>query len=119
MDAPRTDSCSNRCALQIFFIPLSGENPESKANAIAFPQSVLSATLSKKVSTIFTKNTKRNRSEEDIPPNHLARVVNAAVNRLDDTIFDAAYPGGGRDSYHPKKATPQTFAPLIVSGPSE
>nr|WP_229696322.1 hypothetical protein [Paenibacillus albidus] len=40
--------------------------------------------------------------EEDIPENHLVRVVNAAVNRLDDTIFDAAYPGGGRDSYHPK-----------------
>ncbi|OKP91006.1 hypothetical protein A3844_03925 [Paenibacillus helianthi] len=43
--------------------------------------------------------------EEDIPPNHLVRVVNAAVNRLDDAIFDAAYPGGGRDSYHPKMLT--------------
>ncbi|MBE0337031.1 IS1182 family transposase, partial [Paenibacillus sp. 23TSA30-6] len=43
--------------------------------------------------------------EEDIPPNHLVRVVNAAVNRLDDTIFDAAYPGGGRNSYHPKMLT--------------
>ncbi|MBP2114588.1 hypothetical protein J2Z70_004757 [Paenibacillus silagei] len=39
MDAPRTDRCSNRCALQIFFIPLSGENPETKATAIAFTQS--------------------------------------------------------------------------------
>jgi len=43
--------------------------------------------------------------EEDIPENHLVRVVNAAVNRLDDTIFDAAFPGGGRDSYHPKMLT--------------
>ncbi|WP_143192419.1 transposase, partial [Paenibacillus sp. P32E] len=43
--------------------------------------------------------------EEDIPPNHLVRVVNAAVNRLDDALFDAAYPGGGRDSYHPKMLT--------------
>nr|WP_311518988.1 transposase [Paenibacillus albidus] len=43
--------------------------------------------------------------EEDIPENHLVRLVNAAVNRLDDTIFDAAYPGGGRDSYHPKMLT--------------
>lgn len=43
--------------------------------------------------------------EEDIPENHLVRVVNAAVNRLDDAIFDAAYPGGGRDSYHPKMLT--------------
>jgi transposase len=43
--------------------------------------------------------------EEDIPPHHLVRVVNAAVNRLDDAIFDAAYPGGGRDSYHPKMLT--------------
>ncbi|WP_425270613.1 IS1182 family transposase [Paenibacillus helianthi] len=43
--------------------------------------------------------------EEDIPTNHLVRVVNAAVNRLDDALFDAAYPGGGRDSYHPKMLT--------------
>lgn len=43
--------------------------------------------------------------EEDIPANHLVRVVNTAVNRLDDAIFDAAYPGGGRDSYHPKMLT--------------
>ncbi|RKN82276.1 IS1182 family transposase [Paenibacillus ginsengarvi] len=43
--------------------------------------------------------------EEGIPANHLVRVVNAAVNRLDDAIFDAAYPGGGRDSYHPKMLT--------------
>nr|WP_027091106.1 transposase [Cohnella thermotolerans] len=37
--------------------------------------------------------------EDDIPPYH---VVSEAVNRLDDQIFAAAYPGGGRDSYHPK-----------------
>lgn len=43
--------------------------------------------------------------EEDIPANHLLRVFNAAVNQLDDAIFDAAYPGGGRDSYHPKMLT--------------
>jgi len=43
--------------------------------------------------------------EEDIPPGHLVRVVNEAVNRLDDKIFTAAYPGGGRDSYHPKMLT--------------
>ena len=43
--------------------------------------------------------------EEDIPENHLVRVVNAAVNRLDDKIFASAYPGGGRDSYHPKMLT--------------
>ncbi|GJM78285.1 hypothetical protein HMSSN139_07810 [Paenibacillus sp. HMSSN-139] len=30
--------------------------------------------------------------EEDIPANHLVRVVNTSVNRLDDAIFDAAYP---------------------------
>jgi len=28
-----------------------------------------------------------------------------SINRLDDAIFDAAYPGGGRDSYHPKMLT--------------
>ncbi len=43
--------------------------------------------------------------EEDIPPNHLVRVVNTAVNRLDDGIFASAYSGGGRDSYHPKLLT--------------
>ncbi|MNI79442.1 hypothetical protein D3C73_1358970 [compost metagenome] len=43
--------------------------------------------------------------EEDIPHNHLVRVVNTTVNRLDDAIFDAVYPGGGRDSYHPKMLT--------------
>lgn len=43
--------------------------------------------------------------EEDIPQNHLVRVVNAAVNRLSDSIFADAYPGGGRDSYHPKMLT--------------
>ncbi len=43
--------------------------------------------------------------EEDIPENHLVRVVNAAVNRLPDSIFTDAYPGGGRDSYHPKMLT--------------
>ena len=43
--------------------------------------------------------------EEDIPQNHLVRVVNDAVNRLDDRIFEAAYPGGRRHSYHPKMLT--------------
>ncbi|MGO4184934.1 hypothetical protein AB4Z17_27565 [Paenibacillus sp. TAF43_2] len=42
---------------------------------------------------------------EDIPENHLVRVGNTAVNRLSDRIFSAAYPGGGRDSYHPKMLT--------------
>ncbi len=43
--------------------------------------------------------------EDDIPPHHLVRVVNEAVNRLDDQIFKDVYPGGGRDSYHPKMLT--------------
>ncbi|MFC3798282.1 transposase, partial [Cohnella sp. GCM10012308] len=43
--------------------------------------------------------------ETDIPENHLVRVVNSAVNRLSDRLFDAAYPGGGRHSYHPKMLT--------------
>jgi len=40
--------------------------------------------------------------EEDIPANHLVRIINQAVDRLDDQIFASAYPGGGRHSYHPK-----------------
>lgn len=43
--------------------------------------------------------------EEDIPPNHVVRVVNDMVDRMEDAIFDAAYPGGGRHSYHPKMLT--------------
>jgi transposase len=43
--------------------------------------------------------------EMEIPANHLVRVVNEAVNRLGDTTFAAAYPGGGRHSYHPKMLT--------------
>ncbi|MGG3311785.1 transposase [Paenibacillus lautus] len=43
--------------------------------------------------------------EDDIPPYHLVRIVNESVNRLDDRIISAAYPGGGRDSYHPKMLT--------------
>ncbi|MGG6314633.1 IS1182 family transposase [Paenibacillus macerans] len=43
--------------------------------------------------------------EEDIPQNHVVRVVNAAVNQISDSIFASAYPGGGRDSYHPKMLT--------------
>ncbi|MDQ0192850.1 hypothetical protein J2T20_001199 [Paenibacillus wynnii] len=42
--------------------------------------------------------------EEEIPSHHLVRVVNTAVNRLDDAFFAAAYPGGGRDSYHKEKS---------------
>jgi transposase len=43
--------------------------------------------------------------EEDIPQNHLVRIVHAAVTQLDDKIFASAYPGGGRDSCHPKMLT--------------
>lgn len=43
--------------------------------------------------------------EMDIPENHLVRVVNAMVDQLSDTLFAAAYPGGGRHSYHPKMLT--------------
>ncbi|KAA2302169.1 transposase, partial [Clostridioides difficile] len=43
--------------------------------------------------------------ETDIPENHLVRVVNDAINRLSDSVFNSAYPGGGRHSYHPKMLT--------------
>jgi transposase len=47
--------------------------------------------------------------EEDIPQNHLVRLINTAINRIDDAIFDAAFPGGGRDSYHPKMPLKLSF----------
>ncbi|TYP72348.1 transposase [Paenibacillus methanolicus] len=43
--------------------------------------------------------------QEDIPQNHLVRIVNEAVDRLNMSLFTKAYPGGGRDSYHPKMLT--------------
>lgn len=43
--------------------------------------------------------------ELEIPPRHVARVIHDFVNRLDDSLFTAAYPGGGRNSYHPKMLT--------------
>jgi transposase len=40
--------------------------------------------------------------EELIPDNHVVRVGNEAIEKLDDSIFEKYYPGGGRNSYHPK-----------------
>lgn len=39
---------------------------------------------------------------DDIPQNHPVRIVNEAVNRLDDNIFSAAYPDGGHVSRCPR-----------------
>jgi transposase len=40
--------------------------------------------------------------EEKIPADHLVRVVNEAVEKIDLSALLAQYPGGGRSSYHPK-----------------
>lgn len=40
--------------------------------------------------------------EEVIPPNHLVRVVNEAVEKADVSALLAQYKGGGTSSYHPK-----------------
>ncbi len=40
--------------------------------------------------------------EEVIEPNHLVRVVNAAVEKMDLSPVYAQYAGGGASSYHPK-----------------
>ena len=42
---------------------------------------------------------------EDIPENHVVRVVNEAIEQLNDEIFLKQYPGGGSSSYHPKMMT--------------
>jgi transposase len=39
--------------------------------------------------------------EEKIPAEHLVRVVNTAIDRIDTSALLAQYPGGGRSSYHP------------------
>ena len=40
--------------------------------------------------------------EEEIEPNHLVRVVNAAVEKMDLSAVYEQYAGGGTSSYHPK-----------------
>src|SRR5690606_38740721 len=40
--------------------------------------------------------------EELIPQNHLVRVVNQVVERLDISSIINQYPGGGASAYHPK-----------------
>lgn len=40
--------------------------------------------------------------EEEIEPNHLVRVVNAAIEKMDLQVVYAQYKGGGTSSYHPK-----------------
>ncbi|MBA4496590.1 IS1182 family transposase [Paenactinomyces guangxiensis] len=43
--------------------------------------------------------------EELIPPRHVVRVVNDAIDQVKDDVFLKHYPGGGRSSYHPKMMT--------------
>ena len=40
--------------------------------------------------------------EAQIPPKHLVRVVNAAIEKVDLSALMAQYKGGGTSSYHPK-----------------
>jgi transposase len=40
--------------------------------------------------------------EEEIEPNHLVRVVNTTIERMDLSMVYAQYAGGGTSSYHPK-----------------
>jgi transposase len=43
--------------------------------------------------------------EDLIPANHVVRIVNDTVERMDDELFFQYYPGGGRSSFHPKMLT--------------
>ncbi len=40
--------------------------------------------------------------EEEIEPNHLVRVVNGAIEKMDLRVVYEQYKGGGTSSYHPK-----------------
>lgn len=42
------------------------------------------------------------RYDEFIPADHLVRVVNAVIEKLDLHVLEAQYKGGGTSSYHPK-----------------
>jgi transposase len=48
---------------------------------------------------------------ELVPSGHMVRIVNAAIDRIDESLFLASYVGGGRSNYHPKLMTK-----LIVFG---
>jgi transposase len=37
-----------------------------------------------------------------IPQNHLARLIDLAVDKMDSTVFFSLHPGGCRPQYHPK-----------------
>jgi transposase len=43
--------------------------------------------------------------EELIPANHPVRVVNEVVERIDTSVLEASYKGGGTSSYHPRMLT--------------
>jgi len=40
--------------------------------------------------------------EAQIPPNHLVRIVNATIEKMDLSVLLSQYKGGGTSSYHPK-----------------
>ncbi|MFD3447129.1 hypothetical protein ACFDTO_21260 [Microbacteriaceae bacterium 4G12] len=40
--------------------------------------------------------------QELIPANHVSRVVDEMMERIEDDLFFQHYKGGGRRSYHPK-----------------
>jgi transposase len=42
------------------------------------------------------------RYDEFIPAEHLVRVVNDVIDKLDLRTLEAQYKGGGTSSYHPK-----------------
>ncbi|TLS34888.1 IS1182 family transposase [Pseudalkalibacillus caeni] len=57
--------------------------------------------------------------EVTIPTHHLARLVNEAVEQLDESLLLEQYKGGGRSSYHPKmmlKILVYAYADRIYSG---
>ncbi len=43
--------------------------------------------------------------QELIPPRHVVRVVNNAIDRIPDATSETPYVGGGQPPYHPKMLT--------------
>ena len=43
--------------------------------------------------------------ESLIPPNHMVRVINSAIDQMNLKPLIAQYPGGGRSSFHPVMMT--------------
>jgi transposase len=57
--------------------------------------------------------------EEEVPSDHISRIVNKLIDDLDEEIFYEGYKGGGTSPYHPKmlaKIVIYSYVSKVYSG---